>query len=124
MLKGVEITADDTIMLVKGINSLMTRYKQILRPLFGKQYKHELLNNLFFHPYTKIEFVEQDMQVQRKTATKYLDMIVRCGLIEKVKIWKTNYYINTELVNLFLNRNAGTTISLDTEIIESVREQQ
>lgn len=51
-------------------------------------------------------------------------MIVRCGLIEKVKIWKTNYYINTELVNLFLNRNAGTTISLDTEIIESVREQQ
>lgn len=124
MLKGVEITADDTIMLVKGINSLMTRYKQILRPLFGKQYKHELLNNLFFHPYTKIEFVERDMQVQRKTATKYLDMIVRCGLIEKVKIWKTNYYINTELVNLFLNRNAGTTISLDTEIIESVREQQ
>lgn len=118
MLKGVEETAKDTIQLVKGINKLMARYKQILRPLFGKQYKHELLNNLFFHPYTKIEFIEKDMMVQRKTATKYLDMIVEVGLLEKIKIWKTNYYINTALVDLFMNKQIESELNADT--IESV----
>lgn len=122
ILKGVEETADDTIQLVKGINTLMSQYKQILRPLFGKQYKHELLNNLFFHPYTKIEFVEKDMMVQRKTATKYLDMIVEVGLLEKIKIWKTNYYINTALMDLFVNRRIEPEQKAET--IESVHSAQ
>ncbi|MCD7851846.1 MAG: Fic family protein [Parabacteroides sp.] len=122
ILKGVEETADDTIQLVKGINTLMSQYKQILRPLFGKQYKHELLNNLFFHPYTKIEFVEKDMMVQRKTATKYLDMIVEVGLLEKIKIWKTNYYINTALMDLFVNRRIEP--EQKSETIESVHSAQ
>lgn len=48
VLKGIEVTARDTIQLVKGISQLMSDYKKILRPLFGRLYKHELLNNLFF----------------------------------------------------------------------------
>lgn len=117
MLKGVEKTAEETIRLVKGIGDLMNKYKNILRPVFGNRYKHELLNNLFFHPYTKIEFVEQDMMVLRKTATKYLNMIVNTGLLHKVKIGKTNYYINTALVELFINRAKAIA---DIETIESV----
>ena len=117
MLKGVEKTAEETIRLVKGIGDLMNKYKNILRPVFGNRYKHELLNNLFFHPYTKIEFVERDMMVLRKTATKYLNMIVNTGLLHKVKIGKTNYYINTALVELFINRAKDID---DIETIESV----
>ena len=82
----------------------MAQYKVILRPLFGKQYKHELLNNLFKHPYTKIEFLEKDMMVSRQTASKYLDLIVEKGLLAKTKMWKENYYINTALVDIFMNR--------------------
>ena len=122
MLKGVEQTAGETIELVKSISALMQQYKQTLRPLFGKQYKHELLNNLFFHPYTKIEFVERDMMVQRKTATKYLEAIVEQGLLEKVKIWKTNYYINTALVELFTNQE--TQPMSPQTIVESVFEKK
>lgn len=122
MLKGVEQTAGETIELVKSISALMQQYKQTLRPLFGKQYKHELLNNLFFHPYTKIEFVERDMMVQRKTATKYLEAIVEQGLLEKVKIWKTNYYINTALVELFTNQE--TQPMSPQTIVESVFEKE
>lgn len=105
MLKGIEQTAADTIRLVGGIAALMNRYETTLRPLFGKQYKHELLNNLFFHPYTKIEFVERDMMVERKAAARYLDKIVMHGLLEKVKIGRTNYYINTALVDLFVHHS-------------------
>lgn len=105
VLKGVELTATETITLVKGISRLMAEYKNILRPLFGKQCKHELLNNLFFHPYTKIEFVERDMMVQRKTASKYLDMIVGTGLLKKVKMGTSNYYVNLKLMELLANVN-------------------
>lgn len=103
MLKGVEETAGNTIELVKGISQLMAEYKNILRPLFDKAYKHELINNLFFHPYTKIGYMQNDMLVQRKTAAKYLEKIVEAGLLEKVKIGRENYYINVKLRDLFLN---------------------
>ena len=105
ILKGIEETADNTISLIKQISNLMNQYKQVLRPLFAKQYRHELLNNLFNHPYTKIEFVERDMMVSRQTASKYLDMITQTGLLQKIKMGKENYYINTKLVDLFINQS-------------------
>ena len=103
MLKAVEITAIETINIVKGISRLMSEYKAVLRPLFGKQYKHELINNLFFHPYTKIDFLQRDMMIGRQTAAKYLDKIVDAGLLTKQKMGRDNYYINTKLVDLFIN---------------------
>jgi len=118
ILKGVEETAEDTIRLVKGIGDLMNKFKNILRPAFGNRYKHELLNNLFFHPYTKIEFVQRDMIEERKTAAKYLEKIVEIGLLQKIKIWNTNYYVNAELVELFMNR--AEVVADNVEVIESV----
>lgn len=119
MLKGVEETVIETIRLVKSISALMAKYKSILKPLFGKQYKHELINNLFFHPYTKIEFMERDMAVQRKTAAKYLDTIVQeTGLLQKQKLGRSNYYINTELIELFMLR--GGNDNDVKNVIESV----
>ncbi len=102
MLKGVETTADDTISLVKSIGQLMAEYKNIIRPDFGSKYNHELLNGLFYHPYTKIDHVVANMQVSRQTASKYLDRIVSLGLLQKEKMGKENYYINTRLMNLFI----------------------
>lgn len=117
ILKGVEQTAEETILLIKEISELMARFKAKLRPLFGKQYKHELLNNLFFHPYTKIDFMAKELNVGRKTAAKYLDKIIAAGLLEKMKIGKENYYINTELVRLFTQQENGTLSSINTEFI-------
>lgn len=119
ILTAVEQTSEETIHLVKGISQLMNKYKGILRPLFGKQYKHELLNNLFFHPYTKIEFMEKDMMVQRNAATKYLNEIVKQGLLKKIKIGRENYYINVALMDLFLNHSH---IEAFVSTIESITE--
>ena len=102
MLKGVEVTAEDTILLVKKIGDLMAEYKRIIRPAFGGKYNHELLNGLFYHPYTKIGHVESNMQITRQTASKYLDKIVSLGLLQKEKLGKENYYINTRLRNMFI----------------------
>lgn len=53
----------------------------------------------------KIEFVERDILVQRKTAAKYLDMIVETGLLRKVKMGTSNYYVNIKLMELLSNVN-------------------
>lgn len=103
MLKGVEQTAQDTINLIKHIGTLMDRFKRTLRPVFGTKYNHELLNGLFYHPYTKIEHIEKNLQVTRQTASRYLNTIVELGLLQKQKKGKENYYVNVLLVDLFLS---------------------
>lgn len=105
MLDGVEKTAISTIHLVKEIKILISNYKHTMREQKPKIYQQELLNNLFNHPYTKIEFVMEDLKVSRKTAAKYLDELVEIGLLEKEKIGRSSYYINRPLYELFLNRN-------------------
>ncbi|NKI19127.1 Fic family protein [Spongiibacter sp. KMU-166] len=103
MLEGISQTARNTIHLVKSIKALMSDYKTTLRNELPKIYRQELLNNLFNHPYTKIEFVMDDLQVTRLTATKYLEQLVEHGLVTKEKVGRSNYYINQPLVSLFLN---------------------
>lgn len=119
MLKGVEVTAEDTISLVKNIGRLMAEYKNVIRPDFGSKYNHELLNGLFYHPYTKIDHVVANMQVSRQTASKYLDRIVALGLLKKEKMGKENYYINTRLMNLFIDFGQYKATE-PAEVIESV----
>ena len=80
----------------------MDDYKRIMRPAFGSKYNHDLLNSLFYHPYTKIGHIEVNMQISRQTASRYLEKLVELGLLQKEKMWKENYYINTKLMNLFI----------------------
>lgn len=119
MLKGLEQTAQDTIDLVKNISILMDKFKRALRPVFGPKYNHELLNGMFYHPYTKIEYVEKNLQVSRQTASRYLKKIVALGLLQKQKKGKENYYVNVQLVELFMTYNDNPQSS-ENDSIESV----
>ncbi len=105
MLEGITQTAKETIMLIKSIKLLMRDFKQKIRKELPKIYRQELLNNLFNHPYTKIEFIMNDLDVTRLTAAKYLEQLVEIGLLHKEKIGRNNYYINQALVALFIDRN-------------------
>ena len=101
MLDGVEQTAKQTIFLVEEIKKLMMLYKHRIRNELPKIYSQDLLNNLFRHPYTKIEFIVNDLGVTRLTATKYLELLVESGFLEKHKVGRSNYYINAPLCDLF-----------------------
>jgi Fic family protein len=98
----VEKTAIEGVALIKAIKSLMEQTQTKIRTELPKLYSKDLLENLFKHPYTKIEFMMQDVGVGRLTATRYLDQLTEIGLLEKRKIWRTNYYIHTALFNLLL----------------------
>ena len=101
MLVGIEQTAKQTTQLVLAIKALMLRYKQTLRQEAPKIYSQDLINNLFRHPYTKIDFVVTELQVTRQTASRYLDAIVELKLLSKFKLGKDNYYLNNQLFELF-----------------------
>jgi Fic family protein len=101
VLEGVEQTAKETIEVIGSIRSLMQDYKQRIRSDFGKIYSQDLLNNLFKHPYTKIEFVMDELDVSRLTARRYLGLLVDAGYLKKRKIGISNFYINEPLYQLF-----------------------
>ncbi len=103
ILDGVEQISKDTIELIGKIRELMFEHKNLLRDNF-KFYSQELLNNLFKHPYTKIEFIERDLGVSRITAAKYLNTLAKDGLLKKQKLGTGNYYINEKLMNLLTIR--------------------
>jgi Fic family protein len=105
ILDGVEQTSLQTIKVIEGIKKLMQSHKDRMRSELPKIYSQDLLNNLFRHPYTKIDFVMEETGVSRKTAAKYLDELDKLGIVSKQKIWKENYYINTDLFNLLQNVN-------------------
>jgi len=62
--------------------------------LCSKIYRQELLNKLFNYPYTKIEFVVEYLAISRITATKYLDELIDLDMLDKIKVGRSNFYIN------------------------------
>lgn len=105
MLKGVEITAKETIVVVNNIKTLMDEYKIKIRNNH-KFYSHDLINIIFKHPYTKIEFLEKELKVHRNTAATYLNALTddENKFLTKIKIGKSNYFINDRLLQILKNR--------------------
>lgn len=58
------------------------------------------------HPYTRIEFIERDLNVTRLTATRYLDLLAQDGFLLKRKIGRGSYYINTALTEILMGGQA------------------
>ena len=100
MLNGIAETSQHTVIIISEIKRLMMDYKHRIRNQY-KFYSQDLINNLFKHPYTKIEFVEQELKVSRKTASGYLNQLSEDGFVKKMKIKNSNYYVNLPLFTLF-----------------------
>lgn len=96
VLEAVEQTAVQTIGTIRAIGAALQSYKHRIRDRY-KFYSHDLINNLFTHPYTKIEFVQQDLQVSRLTATKYLNELAAGGFLQRQKVGRSVFYINVAL---------------------------
>jgi len=99
MIRGVENTAKETIQLIEALKILMAEMKTLLQNNY-KFYSQELLNNLFAHPYTKIEFLVRDLGVSRLTAANYLNQLASDGVLRKERLGTGNYYVNERLFEL------------------------
>lgn len=103
MLKGVEQTSRETIVVVHKIHELMNAYKVKIRDNCSF-YSHDLINILFKHPYTKIENISKELKVHRNTASSYLKKLCELGVLVKNKRGKQNYYINVQLLKILEER--------------------
>jgi Fic family protein len=100
MLTAVAESARNGVGTVAAIKRLLLEYKHRIRQELPKIYSQDLINNIFSHPYTKIQFVEHDLGVSRLTATKYLDRLAESNFLVKQKVGRASYYINMKLYEI------------------------
>lgn len=96
ILAAVESAARDGCRMVIQIREVLQSTKHKIRSEH-KFYSQDLINHLFSHPYTKISHLMDALKISRLTATKYLNALVGSGVLEKVRIGRSNYYINAAL---------------------------
>jgi Fic family protein len=97
MLDGVEQTSKETVVLVNDIADMMESTKQKIQDELPKIYSKDLIEILFSHPYTKIDFLVDGLGLHRETASKYLKEIESIGILQSIKIGRGKYFINVEL---------------------------
>ena len=103
VLECVEESSGDALHKILQMGELINVYKHKLRSQLPQMYSHELLNNLFKHPYTKIKFVEAECGVTRQTASRYLSEIERIGLVTRRKVGRSLFFVNEPLVRILTN---------------------
>ncbi len=97
MLDGVEKTSYETINLINDISLLIRKIKSEVREKLPKIYSKDLIDILFYHPYTKIDFLVEGLNITRKTASKYLKEIENLGILKSIQIKNSKFYINVAL---------------------------
>lgn len=100
MLKAVEITSVQTIEKINTIRQLLDTTIEKVQADAPKIYKKELVELLFEQPYSKIEFVVNQLKVERKAASRYLKELEMIGILESQKVGRETLYINKELIEI------------------------
>ncbi|MXV37539.1 Fic family protein [Flavobacteriaceae bacterium Ap0902] len=100
MLKAVEVTSKQTIKKISSIKILLNETIYITQEKEPKIYRKELIELLFEQPYSKIEFVVDRLNVERKAASRYLKKLEEIGILKSKKIGRENVYINTKLIDI------------------------
>jgi len=105
ILQGIEETAIETLNLVKKIMNSLEITGQEIKEKLPKIYSKELVELLFFEFYTKISFIQEGLQVTRKTAAGYLAELEEKGFLTSEKIGRERIFLNNNLFEIV--RSAG-----------------
>ena len=100
ILKGVEVTSQETIAQIKAIQKLFVNTQEKIKKEAPKAYDKELIEILFEHPYCKTEMLTARLRISRITASKYLKQLQVIGILKPKRVWRETLYINTKLFEL------------------------
>jgi Fic family protein len=100
MLKGIEQTAQSTIGQINKINLLFNETQKLVQEKLPRIYSKDLIEQLFIHPYCKIEFLVENLKLNRKTAGSYLKNLEDLGVLAAEIKGKEVIYVNTKLYKL------------------------
>ena len=100
ILKAIEITANNTIHKINQITELLNQTITMVQEKAPKIYRKELIELLFEQPYSKIEYVVDKTNVERKAASRYLKSLEEIGVLKSEKVGREVIYINTRLIEI------------------------
>lgn len=100
MLKGIEQTALSTIEQIHKMNHLFIETQKLVQEKLPRIYSKDLIEQLYIHPYSKIEFLVNNLGIERKAASRYLSSLEELGILKSQQKGKEVIYINTRLYNL------------------------
>jgi Fic family protein len=111
MLDAIQATSVDSIAKVREIRDELDRTIDEVRTSLPRVYTKELVETLFVHPYSKIEFLVNALGVERKAASRYLQSLEELGLLASQKIGREKIYVNVRLMTILARRTEGSTSS-------------
>ena len=97
MLRAVESTAQETFDQVTRIRVLMEQVREQVQQQAPGIYSKDLVEAIFQHPYTKIQFLVNANIAKRQTASSYLQTLAGLGVLRASKQGREMYYINDAL---------------------------
>lgn len=100
MVDGVEQTSLETIELVENIYKLMEETANEVKEKLPKIYSKDLIEALFIHPYTKIEFLVDKLGIARQTASRHLKDLENLGIVQSIQIKNSKYFVNIKLFSM------------------------
>jgi len=105
ILEGIEQTSEETLTLVKKINAEVSEAAEDIKKVLPKIYSKELVELLFFEFYTKIKFIENGLNISRRTASDYLIALEKEGFLSSQMMGKEKIYLNKRLFEIVKKSN-------------------
>jgi Fic family protein len=100
ILTGIEETSKQTLEKIRAIKYSFDSTIEKMKLQIPKAYSKELVELIFENPYSKIEFLVTKLQVNRKTASKYLKELEATGILSSLRVGRETLYINDELMGI------------------------
>jgi Fic family protein len=100
ILDGVEKTSKQTLEKIKAIKELLESTLEKAKKNCPKIYSKELIEIIFENPYSKIDFLINKLDINRKTASKYLKELELRGFLSHLQAGKETLYINDSLMEI------------------------
>lgn len=97
MLRALENTAQQTFEQVTRILDLMNQAQEKVQQHAPNIYSKDLIEVIFRHPYTKIQFLVDANIAKRQTASIYLQTLSELDILRSHKQGREVYYINDAL---------------------------
>jgi Fic family protein len=99
----LEAVKQTSIFTLEKVNSIYGYYLQVIEKVKNKApaiYSHELIEVMFYQPYTKISILEEKKIASRNTASKYLKKLEELGILASESVGREVLYKNVVLYDI------------------------
>jgi Fic family protein len=100
ILDGIEKTSRQALEKIRAIKDLLELTLENVKANCPKIYSKELVELIFENPYSKIDFLVNRLNINRKTASKYLKELEENKFLSHLQIGKEILYINGALMEI------------------------